>query len=370
LSLGKLTGKLEKGNDKARMTNDEGLQNSSLVIRPSSFVIHTPTATVTDLGTEFGVEVRGQDAVQVVVFDGAVKVADSRQQTSRLAKAGEAIEVRAGIVSRVKPRNTVDKFVRAIPSGKSAGPRRTGIVFSYDFERPSLVPGNLLGQDGWISTWWGPKPSLVVGPGTGVNHTQVIGGRGYGDFANYRPFKWARQWIQIAAGMVATQEFWVCAATPENTDVVMGATWAGGGNQGGGLFGISQGTWYIRRPQSPGITFTGDGGIKPNHWYVVRLDIDFSVSGGLATLYRRDATAGETAFTEDSRLRAIAMEVPHVPWEPPEGQYEISGISTRPGCNNVGPFYLDNYSIRVEAKGLEKPAHESQTTTKTGAITP
>ena len=56
LSVGKLTGKLETKAQDLR-PKDEGLQNSSFVIRPSSFVIHTPTATVTDLGTEFGVAV-------------------------------------------------------------------------------------------------------------------------------------------------------------------------------------------------------------------------------------------------------------------------------------------------------------------------
>jgi hypothetical protein len=74
LSLGKLTGKLEKGNDEARMTNDEGLQNSSFVIPPSSFVIRTPTATVTDLGTEFGVEVDRAGGTGAHVFHGAVEL--------------------------------------------------------------------------------------------------------------------------------------------------------------------------------------------------------------------------------------------------------------------------------------------------------
>ena len=78
LSVGKLTGKLEKGNDEARMTNDEGLRNSSFVIRPSSFVIRTPTATVTDLGTEFGVEVSRAGDTETHIFVGAVKIVPPR----------------------------------------------------------------------------------------------------------------------------------------------------------------------------------------------------------------------------------------------------------------------------------------------------
>ena len=85
LAIGKLTGKLEKKNDEARMTKDkgkheiqmtsgEGLQNSSFVIRPSSFVIHTPTAIVTDLGTEFGVEVSKEGHTTSHVFRGLVRL--------------------------------------------------------------------------------------------------------------------------------------------------------------------------------------------------------------------------------------------------------------------------------------------------------
>ena len=62
LAMGKLTGKLGKENDECRMMNDELWTRMSdiqhfitLIIHP--FVIRTPTATVTDLGTEFGVEV-------------------------------------------------------------------------------------------------------------------------------------------------------------------------------------------------------------------------------------------------------------------------------------------------------------------------
>ena len=54
LSVGRLTGKVE--DEMAR-----------------GFVIHTPTVTVTDLGTEFGVMVSGEGLTQVHVLQGAVE---------------------------------------------------------------------------------------------------------------------------------------------------------------------------------------------------------------------------------------------------------------------------------------------------------
>ena len=60
LAVGKLTGKLEKKSSTPQ----------SLI--PNPFVIRTPTATVTDLGTEFGVEVTQDQQSQVRVFQGTV----------------------------------------------------------------------------------------------------------------------------------------------------------------------------------------------------------------------------------------------------------------------------------------------------------
>ena len=55
LPVGKLTGKVET--DKAK-----------------GFAVRTPTAIVTDLGTEFGVEVSQEGAVETQVIAGAVKI--------------------------------------------------------------------------------------------------------------------------------------------------------------------------------------------------------------------------------------------------------------------------------------------------------
>ena len=52
LSLGKLTARVERPE-----VRGQGSEQSPLPLSPSAFVVRTPTATVIDLGTEFGVEV-------------------------------------------------------------------------------------------------------------------------------------------------------------------------------------------------------------------------------------------------------------------------------------------------------------------------
>lgn len=76
--------------------------------RGKGFTIDTPASTVTDLGTEFGVSIQGDDATQVAVFDGEVDVTPSEKTGGDDATApirlvqGEAIDIsRSGQLHRV-----------------------------------------------------------------------------------------------------------------------------------------------------------------------------------------------------------------------------------------------------------------------------
>jgi hypothetical protein len=106
LSIGKLTGKVE------------AKQARGLSVR-------TPSATVTDLGTEFGVEVDTQDGTTSHVFRGSVRVqvvaADGRAEGhGRVLRENESARVQSGterkivIVHAPKPSH----FVREIPKRK------------------------------------------------------------------------------------------------------------------------------------------------------------------------------------------------------------------------------------------------------------
>ena len=129
LAVGKLTGKLEKGvrvqgsgvrDCKSEIRNHQ-IRNLSLsTIRYPLFTIRTPTATVTDLGTEFGVEVSQEGVTETQVFVGAVKIARSGDENSvaveQIVRAGSAVRIDAAEQSAVRLiQPSGQRFVRALP---------------------------------------------------------------------------------------------------------------------------------------------------------------------------------------------------------------------------------------------------------------
>ncbi len=98
LAVGKLTGKMEK-------RSEVSVQNSVIsksVIPHPKFVIKTPTATVTDLGTEFGVAVAKDGTAEVHVYQGEV----ISQPCAMEAGIGAAVHVTEGHAVRIEPQNT------------------------------------------------------------------------------------------------------------------------------------------------------------------------------------------------------------------------------------------------------------------------
>jgi hypothetical protein len=97
LSVGKLTARLD-GNAK-RGTPNAKLPGSSSAfsVQPSAFVVRTPTATVTDLGTEFGMTVSEGGVTQIHVLQGVVDAqpiaARGGTATHRRITAGAAVEI-------------------------------------------------------------------------------------------------------------------------------------------------------------------------------------------------------------------------------------------------------------------------------------
>lgn len=80
LSLGKLTARLEK------KVEESGNSKSPLLL---PFAVRTPTAIVTDLGTEFGVEVTESGVTSAHVFRGVVEV----QPTGKNGRHGQAVRL-------------------------------------------------------------------------------------------------------------------------------------------------------------------------------------------------------------------------------------------------------------------------------------
>jgi hypothetical protein len=127
LSIGKLTARLEKkvcGGE--QRTVGKGTSLSSIPAHPSPlFSVRTPTATVTDLGTEFGVEVTKDCECHLTVFQGEVAL----KPHASGATSSEAIHLRrdeaasvlsSGIVTRHAPSSNASNslaatFTRTIP---------------------------------------------------------------------------------------------------------------------------------------------------------------------------------------------------------------------------------------------------------------
>ncbi len=157
LALGKLTARIgERGEGRGESAKPQAANQkspSSFILHPSSlFSVRTPTAVVTDLGTEFGVEVGEEGRTKTQVFVGKVRLAS----TSPSGKANEGQVLSAGQTGVVQSGNAAVvvadaaeamRFVRVMPSPKRVcrGDEYAALVLSlrpvvyYRMERPEKV---------------------------------------------------------------------------------------------------------------------------------------------------------------------------------------------------------------------------------------
>jgi hypothetical protein len=129
LSLGKLTARI--------MAKGERPDASPIAPRPApQFAVHTPTAIVTDLGTEFGVEVDKSGASSAHVFRGKVKIQTTGGGPQKTALLGANESARVEIDS-----NRIASVVRQ-PSPK----------YAFVREMPKLVPIGLFNTGAGLKT--------------------------------------------------------------------------------------------------------------------------------------------------------------------------------------------------------------------------
>jgi hypothetical protein len=116
LSVGKLTAKVEKKSEVGGQRSESANQKSS-----DLFAIRTPTAIVTDLGTEFGVEVDREGRTFSHVFRGLVRLQPASsdgtpQGNARMLQANESARIdRGDRVTIVAQADRPIEFVREIP---------------------------------------------------------------------------------------------------------------------------------------------------------------------------------------------------------------------------------------------------------------
>jgi hypothetical protein len=127
LSVGKLTARLAKRSEIRNQKSEIRNQKPSDLwpLTSDLFAIRTPTATITDLGTEFGVEVTSDQACRLNVFQGTV-ILQTRQstgvplQTIELRQDEAACVQSSGVVDRcdgasAETSRMATEFVRELP---------------------------------------------------------------------------------------------------------------------------------------------------------------------------------------------------------------------------------------------------------------
>jgi len=168
--------------------------------------------------------------------------------------------------------------------------------FDYAFESLN-VNQPLIGQDGWVSAGLpGGGGNVRIGPG--VNATRVAKGDGGGSsgVGAMRPLPTPFEYT--AADRHVVWSLWGNVPNLANEAALAGF--------GGSLFGLHRSNGVdVLGPlaflnTSP--FWKGDV-LQFDHWYEFRLEVDFSVLGGTATLFHRDVTLGQTLFTKDSVIQ-------------------------------------------------------------------
>jgi hypothetical protein len=123
LSLGKLTARVENSGVKDLRPKTKAPNPKSPNLQISKFIVRTPTATVTDLGTEFGVEVNKKGSTTSQVFRGSVEVRPVLvggrigESNRRIVRENESVRVEAGDTGprvMLVPTSACPRFVREI----------------------------------------------------------------------------------------------------------------------------------------------------------------------------------------------------------------------------------------------------------------
>ncbi len=139
LSIGRLTARIEKkGEGRGERGEGSGTNQQSAISdhkSPSSpfpsFTVRTPTATITDLGTEFGVEVEKSGMSRAHVFEGKVEMramnSGSATVSLRANESARADFGRDGSVTVVRQRDEKSALLREMPKSVPITLFNTGV---------------------------------------------------------------------------------------------------------------------------------------------------------------------------------------------------------------------------------------------------
>lgn len=204
-----------------------------------------------------------------------------------------------------------------------------------------IVNTPLNGQGGWV-TWLNFSGTVQGGPG--INNTMTAYGTpGFGAVGAKHPLSPAFQYTSCDTKVV-----WKVWGFVPSSYVGIGASaWTGiSGSSGFVEFGSH--TYYpnnypnppkslrtsIRAPFNSPMVLFGDT-LNFDTWYEFKLEVDFSLSGGSATLSYREVTAllPTNPFIVDSTIQSVSLGL-----TPVGGFYTFSDVTTR----NEVQGYVDN----------------------------
>jgi len=160
---------------KNKMILHHGMVTAQVPEQAHGFAIKTPQSTVTDFGTEFGVQVQASTASEVHVFDGRVQVktasrSHQKSQKRDVTQGKAAVITKSGKLDISGLGARPNLFVRDIPEPNS---------FSIPNKRLDLA--DIVGGGSGFGTG---RRYACINPVTGhttprYSHEQRLGGRGY-----------------------------------------------------------------------------------------------------------------------------------------------------------------------------------------------
>lgn len=131
---------------------NQGRLTARIQAKQTGFRVHTPTATIIDIGTEFGVAVdeRGETVAQVLEGEVEVRLIGQVAQKSVTLKAGESAKVTPGS-DKIQKQDSESAFVRKLPPKLAPSPADWGTLIIDDDIEGSGDDSAIVGE---ISKAW------------------------------------------------------------------------------------------------------------------------------------------------------------------------------------------------------------------------
>jgi hypothetical protein len=209
-------------------------------------------------------------------------------------------------------------------------------LLSYNFN--SLSAGPLAGQDGFSKTLaWGADLAVAAGPAGSLNTSNCVYLTNEGGIGDNESRSLASPLVFNAASPTTNQTLQVYSG---DTGGGYTSLTFNGGPSYFPLFGVEASRRpYIRDTAGNETQGTGDA-ILVNKWYEFKMAMDFSVEGGQGTLYYRNMTDGETAFTAAAGLSNIALAIA----QNGSGEYIANAFGFRIDGSSA-TMCMDNFAV-------------------------